>query len=87
MSRKAMTMHADDPLLFEFIRTVHDPDQVYAARFRPFAYPSADHPLDPTPTKSTAAFDTTRAFALIRKTVDAMFGLVPVRRATPVPCC
>jgi hypothetical protein len=82
-----MTMHADDPLLYEFIRTVHDPNPAHAARFRPYAYPSADHPLDATPAKSTAAFDTTRAFALLRKTVATLLGLVPVRRTAPAPCC
>jgi hypothetical protein len=80
-------MHADIPLLFEYIRAAHDPDPVHAARLRPFASPPGHRPLDATPARSTAVFDTTRAFALIRKTVDAMLGFVPVHRTAPAPCC
>jgi hypothetical protein len=80
-------MHADNPLLYEFIRTAHDPDPLRAARFRPYAYPSARRPLDSTPAKVNSAFGASKVTALIGKTGATVLGLIPVNRPAPVPCC
>jgi hypothetical protein len=81
-------MHADNPLLFEFIRAAHDPDPVHAARLRPFASTSDRRPPVPVQTKSAARFDTTNVTALLRNTVIAtLLGIVPVHRTAPAPCC
>jgi hypothetical protein len=80
-------MHADNPLLLEFIRAAHDTDPVYAARLRPFASPSSRRPSAPMQIGSGARCDTTNVTALLRNTVAALVGFVPVHRTAPVPCC
>jgi hypothetical protein len=80
-------MHADNPLLFEFIRAAHDPDPLHAARLRPFASSSSRRPSPPIQTESVVQFDTTNVTALLRNTVATLLGFVPVHRTAPAPCC
>jgi hypothetical protein len=80
-------MHADNPLHFEFIRTVHEPDPVHATRLRPFTYPSARRPSVPIQSESVARFDTTNVTALLRNTIATLLGFVSVHRTAPAPCC
>ncbi|HKG26409.1 MAG TPA: hypothetical protein VKB09_12220 [Thermomicrobiales bacterium] len=79
-------LYPDNALLYEIVRTAHDPDPVRAARFRPFGYPTARRPLDGPPAfgrsdrRASAASIATRLAATLR-------APAPVRRPAPVPCC
>jgi hypothetical protein len=87
MSRKGTTMHVDNPLLYEFIRTAHNPNPLRAARLRPFAYPSGLRPLDSKPAKVKSACHNPRVKTLVVKIIATVLGLIPVNQPAPAPCC
>jgi hypothetical protein len=80
-------MYHDNVLLYEIVRTAHDPDPVRAARFRPFGHPTVRRPLDAPPRPSGRSNPRAWAAGVVARLVATARTVAPVRRPASVPCC